>query len=329
MNFWTKFGCLLTGWDYKTLSQCSQASRSQLNKYTSALLILIIIWSITGFCFAQRYIGLPVYGCILVSLCFIVLIIMIERQIILTTKKTFKMLAFRAMIALIMAVVGSTIFDQTMFGKDIDKQMASNIEDQVAVLTAQRVHIMEEKLAVVHNDIDSLNALNSSLQEEVNQHPFIVQTSVTNTQNTVTLPNGGLKTVNNPSVTKSEIPNPKIETITSNNEKIKDLQAQEQTWTVKKQNMEEDVRKECKENVGFLEELEAMWSIITSRPLAGVFYLVFFMLLMSLELFVVVSKMVDDDSDYDIALKGAQEVRKKQFEQLYNQVSPNVIPNAV
>ena len=72
MSLWNKFGCLLTGWSYSTLKQCSEASRCQLSKYTSALMILILIWSVTGFCFAQRYIGLPVWGCAIVSLFFII-----------------------------------------------------------------------------------------------------------------------------------------------------------------------------------------------------------------------------------------------------------------
>lgn len=62
MNWWIKLGCKLTGWNSSVLSQCSEASKSQLNKYTSALLILMIVWSITGFCFAQRYIGFPILG---------------------------------------------------------------------------------------------------------------------------------------------------------------------------------------------------------------------------------------------------------------------------
>ena len=57
MNWWILFGCKLTGWSSEVLAQCSEASRSQLSKYTSALLILILIWGVTGFCFAQRYIG--------------------------------------------------------------------------------------------------------------------------------------------------------------------------------------------------------------------------------------------------------------------------------
>ena len=89
MNWWTKFGCKLTGWSSEVLAQCSEASKCQLSKYTSALLILILIWGVTGFCFAQRYIGLPMWACGFVSLFFITIVIMIERQIILTSEKTF------------------------------------------------------------------------------------------------------------------------------------------------------------------------------------------------------------------------------------------------
>ena len=72
-----------------------------------------------------------------------------------------------------------------------------------------------------------------------------------------------------------------------------------------------------------MEELEAMWTIITTRPLAGGFYLVFFFLLMSLELFVVVSKMVDGECDYDAAIKGAQQVRLAQFHNAFKRsISP-------
>ena len=163
MNWWSKFGCKLTGWSSEVLAQCSEASRCQLSKYTSALMILILIWSVTGFCFAQRYIGLPVWGCCLVSVFFITIVIMIERQIILTTEKSLSMLAFRAIIAFVMAIVGSTIFDQTMFGKDIDKQMADTIEAQVANLTVHRVHIVDEKLSALRTEFDSISRVNSFL----------------------------------------------------------------------------------------------------------------------------------------------------------------------
>ena len=313
MNWWIKLGCKLTGWNPTLLAQCSEASRSQLSKYTSALMILMTIWSVTGFCFAQRYMELPVWGCIMVSIIFVIVVIMIERQILLTTKKSLKLMAFRAIIAFVMAIVGSTIFDQTMFGKDIDKQLTNNIEMQVADLMEKRVSIINSKLATLTAEIDSLNRINSHLQADINANPWIVQKSATMSQQKIVV-DGVVRTVNNPSVTTNQVVNPKQDIVKANNEKMKALVEQEMEWTKKKQTVEETARAECQDNVGFLEELEAMWAIITTRPLAGIFYGIFFLLLMSLELFVVVSKVIDAECDYDTAVIGSQRIRMAQFE---------------
>ena len=313
MNWWIKLGCKLTGWNPTLLAQCSEASRSQLSKYTSALMILMTIWSVTGFCFAQRYMELPVWGCIMVSIIFVIVVIMIERQILLTTKKSLKLMAFRAIIAFVMAIVGSTIFDQTMFGKDIDQQLTNNIEMQVADLMEKRVSIINSKLATLTAEIDSLNRINSQLQADINANPWIVQKSATMSQQKIVV-DGVVRTVNNPSVTTNQVVNPKQDIVKANNEKMKALVEQEMEWTKKKQTVEETARAECQDNVGFLEELEAMWAIITTRPLAGIFYGIFFLLLMSLELFVVVSKVIDAECDYDTAVIGSQRIRMAQFE---------------
>ena len=320
MNWWLKFGCKLTGWSSTMLEQCSEASKSQLSKYTSALLILMIVWSITGFCFAQRYIGLPIWGCAIVSLVFITIVIMIERQILLAIHPTKKLAMFRMVIAIVMAIVGSTIFDQTMFGKDIDKQMAETIEVQTAALTHKRVGIIEDKLNALQKEKSLLDSTNAELQADVNAHPWIVQRSVTNSQQRLVV-DGKIKTVSNPSVTTNQVANPKMETIKANNEKIKSLNEQEKEWSKKKLTVEEDTRKQCQAQIGFLEELEAMVSIITTRKVAGIFYLVFFALLMSLELFVVVSKMGDKECDYEMAVKGAERIKMAQFNLAFNRIS--------
>lgn len=320
MNWWIKLGCKLTGWSSSVLSQCSEASKTQLSKYTSALLILMIVWSITGFCFAQRYIGLPIWGCILVSLVFVTIVVMIERQILLALHPTKKLATFRLVIAIIMAIVGSSIFDQTMFGKDIDKQMADTIELQTADLTQKRVSNIDSKLMAFQIEKDSLNKVNSELQADVNAHPWIIQKSVTNSQDRLVV-NGKIKVVNNPSVTTNQVANPKQMVIAANNEKIKQIVLQENDLNKKKLTVEEDTRKECQANVGFLEELEAMVSIVTTRTVAGIFYVIFFLLLMSLELFVVTSKMGDEECDYELAIKGAERVKMAQFNSAFSKVS--------
>lgn len=320
MNWWIKLGCKLTGWSSSVLSQCSEASKTQLSKYTSALLILMIVWSITGFCFAQRYIGLPIWGCILVSLVFVTIVVMIERQILLALHPTKKLATFRLVIAIIMAIVGSSIFDQTMFGKDIDKQMADTIELQTADLTQKRVSNIDSKLMAFQIEKDSLNKVNSELQADVNAHPWIIQKSVTNSQDRLVV-NGKIKVVNNPSVTTNQVANPKQIAIAANNEKIKQIVLQENDLNKKKLTVEEDTRKECQANVGFLEELEVMVSIVTTRTVAGIFYVIFFLLLMSLELFVVTSKMGDEECDYELAIKGAERVKMAQFNSAFSKVS--------
>ena len=320
MNWWIKLGCKLTGWNSSVLSQCSEASKTQLSKYTSALLILMIVWSITGFCFAQRYIGLPIWGCILVSLVFVTIVVMIERQILLALHPTKKLATFRLVIAIIMAIVGSSIFDQTMFGKDIDKQMADTIELQTVDLTQKRVSNIDSKLMAFQIEKDSLNKVNSELQADVNAHPWIIQKSVTNSQDRLVV-NGKIKVVNNPSVTTNQVANPKQIVIAANNEKIKQIVLQENDLNKKRLTVEEDTRKECQANVGFLEELEAMVSIVTTRTVAGIFYVIFFLLLMSLELFVVTSKMGDEECDYELAIKGAERVKMAQFNSAFSKVS--------
>lgn len=320
MNWWIKLGCKLTGWSSSVLSQCSEASKTQLSKYTSALLILMIVWSITGFCFAQRYIGFPIWGCILVSLVFVTIVVMIERQILLALHPTKKLATFRLVIAIIMAIVGSSIFDQTMFGKDIDKQMADTIELQTADLTQKRVSNIDSKLMAFQIEKDSLNKVNSELQADVNAHPWIIQKSVTNSQDRLVV-NGKIKVVNNPSVTTNQVANPKQMVIAANNEKIKQIVLQENDLNKKRLTVEEDTRKECHANVGFLEELEAMVSIVTTRTVAGIFYVIFFLLLMSLELFVVTSKMGDEECDYELAIKGAERVKMSQFNSAFSKVS--------
>lgn len=52
------------------------------------------------------------------------------------------------------------------------------------------------------------------------------------------------------------------------------------------------------------------------------FYTVIFCVLMSLEMFVVVSKIGDKECDYEVALKGAQKVKVAQFTNAYSRIDP-------
>ena len=147
MKWWIKFGCFLTGWNSSILSQCSEASFKHLKKYTAALLILIILWGFTGYCFAERYVEAPWWGCIISSIIFVVIVIQIERQIILTVGTHKWNTFFRFFIAVIMAFLGSSIIDQIIFGADINRKMVEITDRQVVEQLPLRLKVIDVKLS--------------------------------------------------------------------------------------------------------------------------------------------------------------------------------------
>jgi hypothetical protein len=156
-NLWMKIGCLLTGWNYRILGSCTEASCKQLKKYTSALLILIILWAFIGYSFAERYIRAPWWSCAIVAVIFVIIIIQIERQIILTVGKNHGLATFRVAIAFIMAVIGSAILDQIIFKDDIEKKMIEIVDRQVNEQLPNRLNIIDTELNKLQIDVDSLN----------------------------------------------------------------------------------------------------------------------------------------------------------------------------
>ena len=54
--------------------------------------------------------------------------------------------------------------------------------------------------------------------------------------------------------------------------------------------------------------------------MSALFCIIFFVLLMSLELFVVVSRRGDQECDYEMAVKGAQRVKAMQLAAAFNKM---------
>ena len=105
----------------------------------------MILWGFTGFCFAQRYVHAPIWGCVLSALIFVTIIVQIERQIILTVGTSKVGVIFRLFIAIIMAFLGSAIIDQVIFGEDIKRKMVEITDRQVTELLPIRLKVIDDK----------------------------------------------------------------------------------------------------------------------------------------------------------------------------------------
>lgn len=316
MKWWIKFGCFLTGWNSKILSQCSEASYKRLKKYTAALLILIIMWGFTGFCFAQRYVGAPLWGCIVSAFIFIIIVIQIERQIILTVGSNRWGTCFRFFIAIIMSVLGSAVLDQIIFGDDIKRKMVEITDRQVQEQLPMRLNVIDARLRELQIEIDSLDKVNMKLNEEIAKQPTIKTISTSTTYKNERQEDGSYKKIPETTVSTNPMANPRIKQVEANALNLERLRKQQDDFIQNKMNVENDLRKELSSNVGFLEELRAMIEILSTRIEALIFYLVIFGFLISLELFVVTSKVGDKKCDYDLIVEHQLNIKKAALEEL-------------
>lgn len=315
-NWWTKVGCFLTGWNINILETCTESSRKQLKKYTSAILILVILWAFIGFSFAARYVDAPWWGCLITAGFFVVIIVQIERQIILTVGKNHALGTFRLVIAFIMAVIGSAIIDQIIFKDDIEKKMIEIVDNQVNEQLPKRLTVINTKLQEIQTEVDSLDKKNIELYDETNKNPTFKTVSTSTTYLKVAQPDGSFKTVPQHTVSTNPIANPKLKELEINNENLNGLRKLQEDYTKKKLDAEELLRKELKSKQGFLEELNAVIIILKERPVALFFYLILFFFLMSLELFVVFSKLGDKKCDYDLVVEHQLEQKKRTLNEL-------------
>lgn len=310
-NWWFRIGCFLTGWNIKILESCTESSRKQLKKYTSAILILIILWAFIGFSFAERYVRAPLWGCLLTTFIFVIIIIQIERQIILTVGKNYSLATFRLVIALIMAVLGSAILDQIIFKEDIEKKMIEIVDRQVNEQLPNRLTIINTKLQELQIEVDSLDKKNLELYTEISKQPTIETVSTTRSPMTMRKLDGTDSIVYRTTISRNPISNPKMKEAEINNQHLDILRTQKEDYTQRKMDAEKLLREELKSKQGFLEELNAIIEILSEKTVALVFYLVLFAFLMSLELFVVASKFGDKKCDYDLVIEHQLEQKKK------------------
>lgn len=315
-NLWTRIGCFLTGWNLKILEACTESSRKQLKKYSSAILILIILWAFIGYSFAERYVDAPWWACLIIAIVFIVIIIQIERQIILTVGKNHALAIFRLIIAFIMAIIGSAILDQIIFKDDIEKKMIEIVDMQVNKQLPNRLTVIDIKLQDLQADVDSLDKKNLELYEEINKRPTIDVKSSSTTYLKIAQPDGSFKTEPQYTISSNPIANPKMKESEINNQHLDGLRKLQEDYTSKKMDAENLLRNELKSKQGFLEELSAIIEILKDRPVALFFYLILFSFLMSLELFVVASKFGDKKCDYDLVIEHQLEQKKRTLNEL-------------
>lgn len=315
---WLRFGCFLSGYNYEILNECSEVSKREVKKITSALIIILLIWTVIGYIFTLKYLGGGIYSSILGSIFLGIIIIQIERQIILSNSVG-KAKYFRIVLGIIIAFIGATIIDQYVFKNDIDVLLFQNSGTKTEEYNQTLTKSYDSQFAILEQSIKNNDSINNRLRLEINTLPAVV------------IGNTGRDYDTTGKTTSTEIgyiPNPIVETkngqINKNQEEI--TKSQNQIRELKSELLEklEKKRKELNSlDKGFLEELNALFSYLTDFKKNGylglIFYGFWFLFFLMIELLVLNIKLSSNDSkkiDYEIMIQKHSDIRTKSLENL-------------
>lgn len=311
-------GCFLIGWNKNILKDCGEASFRQYRKLLSALCIMMMLWGIIGYCFADRYINIE--SCALkvcVSFAFMLIVLCVERVIILTVGKARLMTTMRVMLALCMAFLGACIFDQIIFRNDIQQAIQEHREDVISETIEKRLSIYDSDIQRIMQDMDTLSKTTIALNEVLQKRPVIKGTNVSIQEQVVGVDeNGKPKKVRTQTVNSVTLANPLAEQLKANNDQIQIYSTQLEQLRQDKKEVAETVRAEVNQRApGFIEELEATLSVVSKSQVSLVFYIILFCFLTFLELFVLTIKMGENKCDYELIVENQLHLKKILMEQ--------------
>jgi hypothetical protein len=319
-DLWLKTGCFITGYNYGIIKNSSELSAKAVRKYLSAILIVSILWGFIGYCFAQRYLHTGFWGSAAAAMVMIVIVIQIERQIILSVGRNKMVPVFRVLIGIVMAVIGSVIIDQIIFREDVDKLKVSNIQTEVNNILPVKTKELDLQIRQIDSAIMRKEAERSAVIEEISARPFIKSTSseIRHFQMQRNGENGRLADtiVSRKDVALNDIANPKAGLLTGIADQISQLRKQKADKENSKINIRQELESELSSKTGFLDELKILFSILFSSWIALVVWVMFFLFLMSIEVFVLVNKFGDEKNDYDSVILHQKDVRVKMLNKL-------------
>lgn len=318
-RLWLRFGCFLTGYNYRILRECSEASSKQVLRFTSAILIVCILWAFVGYFFTERYLTAGIYASILGAALMVLIVIQIERQVILTPKNHVAPAIFRGLIALIMSIIGSFIIDQIIFKEDIEHQKVLMLDKQVDDILPKKAAEIRRQIVETDSTILAKEIERQALVEDINEHPMITIYARQVTQHNVGIEHPDSLTREIVTRKSSQIPNPKIAFLEPFDDQLAALRVQK----IKKDSillqLRAAVETELRANNGFLDELNVMLSIINQSTMAMTVWLLWLLFIFGLEIFVLVNKFMGTESDYDERVKQQMDLHLRRIELLRSQ----------
>jgi len=306
-NWWIRFGCFLTGYNYNIIRNSSEVAAKAVKRYTAAMVIVCILWAFIGYTFSQRYLETSIWGSIAGAIVAMIIIVQIERQIILSMHPNKALYFFRGCLAFMMALIGAVIIDQIILKQDIELEKISYISKRVDELLPSKTIELKSQIIALDSTIQNKENERQLLIDDVSNKPLIknVTSQTQHVPITTTQPDSAgnmiTTTVLKPSTTVliSNSPNPKQALIMPLDTVISSMRNQKAEKDNALLNIRPALESEIKSKIGFLDELKVMYSLISNSWIAFGFWLLWVLFLLFIEMLVLTSKLGDKANDYE------------------------------
>lgn len=324
-----RFGCFLTGYKYELLKGCSEIAHRAVKRYTAALIIICILWAFIGYSFVNKYLAVDwYYSCVGAAL-FVLIILQVERQIILADTGNKAKYVVRGFIAVIMAVIGSIIIDQIIFREDIKHRELFELNAQVDSLLPAKAAELKAQASQTDSAINKKETERSRLVDDLSRNPTIqvasrqndavvVPVTTTDSNNTTTTKTS---LVRKTAYSVNSIQNPKMSMLAPLDQQIKDLRLIKMGQENRIIKLRTEVEQEAKANTGFLYELKTMYHILRDSGPALFVWVLWFLLLLGIEIFIMVNKLAHLETDYDVTIQHHMELQKRKLKLLAMQAT--------
>lgn len=299
LNRYLKFGCFLCGYKAKLMQECSEYSRQKLKRITAAMLIIMTLWFFIGYKFSEEYLKLNSWKAFLGGLVALFMVIQIERQIVLHSSKNGWIKFFRIALGILMALIGSTIIDQIIFKDDIALAKKDFVAEELKKQLPQKREDIDKEIkrldSIILSKEKKITALRNKKIKPTIKYYQSKQIKMQTADGRDTLVKKFVYNSGN---------NPKFEgnqkNIASLQEEIEKHEEKRTEEKKKSDNIKTNLEKEINNKIGFLKELELMFSkkIVFHSVAAGIFYFVLLFFMLFLELLVLFASS-GEKTDYE------------------------------
>lgn len=301
MKMAEKILCKFIGWNYDMLNECGEASHSQLKKLSGALMLMLLMWAVIGYTFANNFLNIEsIYGKMAMATGFAFVVWIIERIIILTVGRPRLMMTIRVVLAILMAIFGSVLIDQCIFRNDIQEAIEEKTRERINAEIEARTQAISEEQTRLESEREKRIHECDSIIEQIAIKP-VIETRLPNVKKIPVIQQDGttvIKTEVEYSTVANE--NPLWPKYRNDSTMLANCNVQIEALSQRRINLVDEVNSEIrKKPMGFLTEFIATINVISQSIWSILLYFVLFLILMSIETFVVSIKAADTKCDYE------------------------------